>query len=337
MSTQGDQRYAVVFPGQGSLKAGMLASWLERPDTGAYLARLSEAAGWHPGRLEYLGTKAELEEILPTEIAQPLIVAAGVLAYYELVREYELVHHDGEPGRRSFCPAVVAGHSLGELTAAVAAGVLRPTDAVRLAAIRGQAMAAASALEPTGMCVVVGGDAATVASALGASLIPANYNLDFVDGNPRTGQAVVAGRISDLEHLKAAGSRVVRLSVSGAFHTHFMEPAVEAFREAVAAVSPCPPESTLLTNCHGRVVADGGEFLELLAGQIVNPVYWAACMRTMAGVVDEDDVFATPVEPVTMVVEIDPSGKGVLTGLVRKAMPGIPALAVRTPEDLRRL
>jgi [acyl-carrier-protein] S-malonyltransferase len=291
----------------------MLKPWLiNSPNARVRLRMMSQAAGWPPGRLEYLGTRATADEIRPTEIAQPLIVAAGLLALYEMA---------WLSGYRAH---VVVGHSLGELTAAVAAGVLRPLDAVRLAVIRGQAMAEASALEPTGMTAVVGGDLAAVAAFDGLTV--ANYNLDPVPGVPRSSQIVVAGRLSDLERLSTqppTGSRVVPLVVAGAFHTRFMEPAIETVRAAVASVYSSPPEIALLSNRHGRVVTDGAEFLDLLVSQMTAPVCWSACMRTMAEL------------GVTEVVELVPAN--VLTGMVGRAMPGVKTLALRSPEDIARL
>ena len=199
----------VVAPGQGSQTPGFLAPWLESPEAVQHLARLSEATGLD---LADLGTAADAETITRTEIAQPLIVAAGLVAAAALERRIE----------------ATAGHSVGELTAAAIAGVLTEEDAMRLVTVRGSAMAAAAAAEPTGMAAVLGGDETAVVARLAElDLTPANRN--------GAGQIVAAGAVGALDGLRAeppAGARVIPLKVAGAFHTRYMASAVDALASA---------------------------------------------------------------------------------------------------------
>jgi [acyl-carrier-protein] S-malonyltransferase len=287
----------VVAPGQGSQTPGFLTPWLELDGVRARLEAYGEAAGLD---LVALGTTADADTIRRTEIAQPLIVAAGIVAAVALERDI----------------AAVAGHSVGEITAAVVSGVLTDTDGLRLVATRGRAMAAAAAAVPTGMSAVVGGDEATVVERLAAlGLTPANRN--------GGGQIVAAGELAALAALGAeppAGARVIPLQVAGAFHTAYMAPAVDALRDFAATLTPADPAARLWTNRDGSEVTSGRAFLDLLVGQVASPVRWDRCMGSFADA------------GVTGLVELAPAGT--LTGLARRGLKGVPTVAVKTPSDL---
>jgi len=196
----------------------MLSPWLELPGAADRLAAWSTASGLDLARL---GTTASTEEITDTAIAQPLIVAATLLAHEELTKR-------GLPTGKD---TVVAGHSVGEIAAYAIAGVISPDDAVALAATRGAEMAKACADEPTGMSAVLGGDEAEVLARLEQlDLVPANRNA--------AGQIVAAGRLSALDKLAEdppAKARVRALGVAGAFHTEFMASALDGYAAAVDA------------------------------------------------------------------------------------------------------
>jgi [acyl-carrier-protein] S-malonyltransferase len=287
----------VVAPGQGSQKPGFLAPWLELDGVRERLEAYGDAAELD---LISLGTTADADTIRRTEIAQPLIVAAGIVTAAALEREI---------------PAV-AGHSVGEVTAAVVAGVISDADGMRLVATRGRAMAEAAAVVPTGMSAVVGGDEATVLSRLGElGLTPANRN--------GGGQIVAAGELPALDALLAeppSGARVLPLQVAGAFHTAFMAPAVDTLRTFAATLSPTDPTARLWTNRDGSEMSDGGAFLDLLLGQVASPVRWDRCMESFveAGI--------------TGLIELAPAGT--LTGLAKRGLKGVPTVAVKTPSDL---
>ena len=211
---------ALLAPGQGSQAEGMLSPWLELPGAAERLASWSTASGLDLARL---GTTASTEDITDTAIAQPLIVAATLLAHEELTKR-------GLPADKE---VIVAGHSVGEIAAYAIAGVISTDDAVALAATRGAEMAKACASEPTGMSAVLGGDEAEVLARLEQlDLVPANRNA--------AGQVVAAGRLSALDKLAEdppAKARVRALGVAGAFHTEFMASALDGYAAAVQNVA----------------------------------------------------------------------------------------------------
>ncbi|SFS05279.1 [acyl-carrier-protein] S-malonyltransferase [Microbacterium sp. cf046] len=288
-----------VFPGQGSQTPGFLAPWLQLDGAADRLAAYSE---WSGVDLIAAGTEWDADRIRDTQVAQPLIVAASLLSW-------------GALGDRSRI-AGVAGHSVGEFAAAAAAGVLTEEDALRLVGIRGRAMAQAAAAERTGMSAIIGGDeAANVARLDELGLTPANYN--------GGGQLVAAGALDALQTLAAeppAGTRVIPLQVAGAFHTRYMGSAVDALRQAAATVAPADPAVTIWSNSDGSGVAAGAEFLDLLVDQVASPVRWDLCMASFGA------------DGVTGIVELSPAGT--LVGLAKRALRGVPSVAVKTPDDL---
>jgi len=292
----------VVCPGQGSQTPGFLEPWLQNPDFAERLAAMSAPAGTD---LVTAGTVSDADTIRDTAIAQPLIVAAGLLALDALFTD----------GRRDGIGGI-AGHSVGEITAAVGAGVLGSTDALTFVGERGRAMKAAAALAPTGMSAVLGGDEADLLARLAElDLEPANFN--------GGGQIVVAGALDALAALAAeppAKARVIPLQVAGAFHTRHMLPAVQHLDTVSHTLSPQDPTIPLWTNNDGTVVTSGSRFIELLVGQVSSPVRWDLCMQafTDAGV--------------TGIIEVAPAGA--LVGLAKRALRGIPSVAIRTPDDL---
>jgi [acyl-carrier-protein] S-malonyltransferase len=293
----------ITAPGQGAQTPGFLAPWLELPGVTERLGAASELAGCD---LIRLGTTASADEIRDTAVAQPLLLAASLIAAGELAA--------GRP--REILADVVAGHSVGELAAGVLAGVIGADDAIRLIAVRANAMAAASAAEPTGMTAIVGGDSGVVLAAIARhGLTPANINA--------AGQIVAAGALADLEAFAAdppASARLRPLQVAGAFHTRYMNPAVATLREAAVEVAVQDPAITLLSDADGAAVTTGKEWLERIIAQVAAPVRWDLCLRTM------DDL------GVTAIIELPPAGT--LTGLAKRALPGVALLALKTPDQL---
>lgn len=294
----------IAAPGQGAQTPGFLQPWLELPGVAGDLAAWSELAGCD---LVRCGTTVGADEIRDTAIAQPLLVAAAIAIA-------RAAGFTGSAGLTS--GVVVAGHSVGELAAGAIAGAISAQDAMRLVAVRGRAMAAAARNEPTSMTAVLGGDEATVLAALDAfGLTPANIN--------GAGQIVAAGTFSELEAFAAAppaAARLRPLQVAGAFHTHHMAPAVAALREAAADLEADDPAVPLLSNADGEAVKSGTDWLERIVNQVSAPVRWDLCMRTMASL------------HITAMIELPPAGT--LTGLARRALPGVKLLAVKTPDDL---
>lgn len=291
----------VVCPGQGSQTPGFLSPWLEIPGFDARLAKYSEAAGVD---LALHGTFSDADTIRDTAIAQPLIVAAGLLTLEALLED------------RDGALQAVAGHSVGEFTAAVAAGVLQDAEGIALVSARGRAMAEAASLVPTGMSAVIGADEQELLSRLNElGLEPANFN--------GAGQVVVAGALDALAKLSEnppASARVIPLQVAGAFHTKYMQPAVSALSKAASELQASDPDVTLWTNRDGHKVSSGSEFLDLLVQQVASPVRWDKCMNAF----EESGV--------TGIIELAPAGA--LVGLAKRALKGVPTVAVKTPDDL---
>ncbi|HZF88666.1 ACP S-malonyltransferase [Streptomyces sp.] len=289
----------LVAPGQGAQTPGFLTPWLELPGAADRVAAWSDAIGLD---LAHYGTKADADEIRDTAVAQPLLVAAGILSAAAL--------GDVSPG-------AVAGHSVGEITAAQFAGVLDDTAALTLVRKRGLAMAEAAAITETGMSALLGGDPeVSVAHLEKLGLTPANVN--------GAGQIVAAGTLEQLAALnedKPEGVRkIVPLKVAGAFHTHHMAPAVDKLAEAARELTPADPKVPYVSNKDGRTVATGDEVVARLVGQVANPVRWDLCMETFKEL------------GVTALLEVCPGGT--LTGLAKRALPGVKTLALKTPDDL---
>jgi [acyl-carrier-protein] S-malonyltransferase len=288
--------FAVIAPGQGSQTPGMLLPWIADASKAELLRHWSEAIDLD---LLHLGTTADADEIRDTTNAQPLIVAAGLLSAEALDLD----------GKFSF----VAGHSVGEITAAALAGVITPVDALRLVRVRGLEMAKAAAASPSGMSAVLGGDREVVLAAIAeAGLVAANDN--------GGGQIVAAGDLEALANLAPEGARVRALQVAGAFHTHFMAPAVAAFNEFATTITTSDPVVGVLSNRDGRVLNSGHEILERIVSQVANPVRWDLCMATMQ------------VTGITKALEVAPAGT--LVGLLKRAAASIETYALKSPDDL---
>jgi len=287
---------ALIAPGQGSQTPGMLLPWIADPSKAELVRQWSEAIDLD---LLHLGTTADADEIRDTAHAQPLIVAAGLLSAHALDLE----------GKFSF----VAGHSVGEITAAALAGVMTEVDALRLVRVRGLEMAKAAAASPSGMAAVLGGDREIVLAAIAESgLVAANDN--------GGGQIVAAGDVGALANLAPEGARVRALQVAGAFHTHFMSPAVAAFADFASTITTSDPLVGVLSNRDGQVLSSGSEIIERIVSQVANPVRWDLCMSTMQS------------SGVTRALEVAPAGT--LVGLLKRAAEGIAGFAFKSPDDL---
>jgi [acyl-carrier-protein] S-malonyltransferase len=295
---------AIVAPGQGAQTPGFLGPWLTESSFDDRLTWLSAVSGLD---LRHYGTEADAETIRDTAIAQPLLVAAGLLAALELFPRpadaYPLI-------------GVAAGHSVGEITAAAGVGVLSAEQAMVFVRERGRAMAEASAAMPTSMTAVIGGVADEVLAAIEAQgLTAANNN--------GSGQIVAAGTKEQLAKLAADPpyrARLVELSVAGAFHTVHMQPAVARLAKLARAISTHDPRTRLLSNADGQVVHDGRDVLRRLVNQVASPVRWDLCMAAMADL------------GVTGLLEMPPAGT--LTGIAKRNLPGVQLFTLNTPDKL---
>ena len=286
---------ALVAPGQGAQTPGMLEPWIQDPAAKLLVQQWSHEIGLD---LVRLGTTADAEEIKDTANAQPLIVAAGLLGARALNKENNL--------------AFVAGHSVGEITAAALAGVINDLDAMKLVRARGIEMAKAAAIKPAGMAAVLGGDREVVLRAIAdLGLVAANDN--------GAGQIVAAGDLDALAQLAPEGARVRALAVAGAFHTSYMEPAVAPLRALAASLEVQDPKCGVISNKDGAVIRNGREVLDRIVAQISNPVRWDLCMTTLT-------------ENVSGALEVPPAGT--LVGLLKRAAPIVETFALKAVADL---
>jgi [acyl-carrier-protein] S-malonyltransferase len=278
----------------------MLTPWLEQAGAVERLARWSDLTGLD---LVRLGTTADADELRDTAITQPMLTAAALLSGQALLDA-------------GVVPAVVAGHSIGEIPALAVAGVITDDAAMTLAAGRGSAMARAAAAAPTRLAAVLGGDRDEVVAAgeaLGLQLATVNV----------PGQVVLGGPIDALDQLVAAppaGARVRPLEVAGAFHTRAMEPAVEELAKLVADLQPSAPRAQVVANADGAVVADAQELVDRLIAQLTGPVRFDLCLETIAGLSPSG------------IVELAPGGT--LAGMAKRAVPGVPIVALKSVDDL---
>ena len=287
---------ALIAPGQGSQTPGMLTPWITNPDSRDLLASWSQAIDLD---LIHLGTQADADEIRDTANAQPLIVAAGLLSAKDLAVGNAV--------------SFMAGHSVGEITAAALAGVFSEVDALRLVRIRGVEMAKAAHGSESGMSAVLGGVREDVLQAIAdAGLVAANDN--------GGGQIVAAGSLQALSTLAPEGARVRALQVSGAFHTEFMRPALVAFKAFAAEIAVKDSQIGVLSNKDGAPLLSGARILDRIIEQIASPVRWDLCMASMESI------------GVTHAIEIAPAGT--LVGLLKRGAPGIATHAFKSPDDL---
>lgn len=293
--------FVIAAPGQGSQKPGFLEPWLDSPSHRELLHRWSELLGID---LVAHGTTSDQATITDTAIAQPLIVAAGIMTGRALLEALP-----------AGIPLAFAGHSVGEFSAAALSGVLSDEDALSLVALRGRAMAEASAETPTGMSAVLGAEEDTLAPALEeAGLFAANFN--------GAGQVVIAGEkgaLASFQENPPSGVRVIALQVAGAFHTRYMLSAVSTLSEAASQVAVQEANYPLYTNRDGSRVSSEN-VVPYIVDQVARPVRWDLCMESF----DRDGI--------TGMMELAPAGA--LVGLAKRALKGVPTVALNTPDDL---
>jgi [acyl-carrier-protein] S-malonyltransferase len=286
---------AFLYPGQGSQRVGMGAALRATDPTvfDRYLGLADDVAGLPIGRLCLEGPG---DQLIRTEVSQPALFALS-LALTEIAREHGLE------------PRVVAGHSLGEYAAAVAAGALSLEDGMRLVALRGRLMGAVQARRPGAMAAVIGLETGAVAALcrLVGHVVVANHNAP--------GQVVVSGASASVQTLcarvEAAGGRAVRLPVGGAFHSPAMEPVRAALAQHSTTIAWRSVRVPLASNASGALLTDGDAIGAAVVAQVTAPVRWVDCMHAMVAA------------GTTSFLELGPGR--VLTGLVRSLRRDLPA------------
>jgi [acyl-carrier-protein] S-malonyltransferase len=301
--------FAFVFPGQGAQAVGMLDAFGDHPAVRETLAEASAALGEDIGALIRSGPKEALDL---TERTQPVMLTAGIACYRAWL---------AETGR---APAAVAGHSLGEYSALVAAGVLTLSDALPLVRFRAQAMQQAVPVGAGAMAAILGLDAeaivagcAEAATSSGEVVAAANFN------DPK--QTVIAGSRLGVERavelLKARGAkRAVLLAVSAPFHSSLMKPAAEALRERLAGVVLAAPQIAVVNNIDAAVETEPAAIRDALYRQAYGPVRWVEVVRAIRA------------RGIRHIAECGP-GK-VLAGMLRRIDPEIVGAAVVDPATL---
>jgi [acyl-carrier-protein] S-malonyltransferase len=299
---------AFLFPGQGSQRVGMGAELLQsRPDVFERYFERADAASGLPVRERSL--EGPLEELTRTDVAQPALFALS-LAVAELARESGL-HAD-----------FVAGHSLGEYTAAVASGALDAEDGMRLVAQRGRLMADIQSQRPGAMAAIIGLTPEAVEQlcedARDAGIVaPANLN------SPT--QVVVSGEEAAVEKLlelaqQSEAKRAIRLQVGAAFHSELMKPVQAELDRTMDELAWREPDTPLVGNASGAVLRTAPEIRAALVEQIASPVLWTTCVRTLTA------------EGCSTFLELGPGR--VLSGLVRQIEPDAAASAADSPDTL---
>ena len=294
----------IVAPGQGSQTPGMLAPWLELPHFGDRIDWLGTVADVD---LRGHGTTSDADTIRDTAIAQPLIVATGMVSLLELFP------HPADAYSKF---GAAGGHSVGEITVAAASGVLSAEQAIVFVRERAKSMAKSAAVAKTGMAAVLGGDREEVLASI------AKHGLTAANDNG-AGQIVAAGTIEQLAAFEAdppAKAKVRPLAVAGAFHSRHMEPARDELAKLARAMSTHDPRVSVVSNADGQVISSGREVLRRLVAQVAAPVRWDLCMQTFA------DLGATGI------LEMAPAGT--LTGLIKRALPGVATFALKSPDDI---
>ena len=299
---------AFLFPGQGSQKVGMGADLLEaRPDVfDRYLEQADSASGLP---IRKLCLEGPIEELTATEAAQPALFSVS-LGMLDLAREADI------------SPDFVAGHSLGEYTAAVASGAIPADVGIKLVSKRGRLMADIQSERPGGMAAIIGLDADRVSelcehASEAGSVAPANLNTPT--------QIVCSGEEAGVVRLielaeEAEADKAVKLQVGAAFHSELMEPVQKAMAEEMDALEWSDPDVPLCSNASGKLCTTGGEIHEALVAQIASPVLWVECVKTLTG--DGCDTF----------LELG-SGR-TLSGLVRQIDSDVETFSADSPKKL---
>ena len=301
--------FAFVFPGQGSQSVGMLDGWGDHPVVRQTLAEASDALGEDLASLIHTGPKEALDLTTHT---QPVMLAAGVACYRAWRAE-------GGPE-----PAAVAGHSLGEYSALVAAGALSLADALPLVRFRAQAMQRAVPVGAGTMAAVLGLDAATVIAVCAEVVAQSGEVVEAANFNDPT-QTVIAGSIAGVDQacqvLKARGAkRTLMLTVSAPFHSSLMKPAAEALRGRLAAVPFKTPRMPVVNNADVAMPTTPEALRDALVRQACGPVRWVEVMHALRA------------RGLNHIFECGPGR--VLANLARRIDSGLVAGAVHDPASL---
>jgi [acyl-carrier-protein] S-malonyltransferase len=291
----------VVAPGQGSQQPAMFNSWIDNLENKIKLEKYEALSNLD---LIYFGTKATKDEIKNTKVTQPLLTALSLVSFNNLN-----IHNKDS--------IIFAGHSVGEFSASVFSDFMTEDQAMKLVSLRGKFMdESTSGSEPTGMAAILGGDKNEVMNQL------ENYDLFSANINSQS-QIIASGKMSNIDKLirnPIEKTKVIKLDVSGAFHTPFMQKAKERFISEIENETFSNSSCKLLSNSDGNLITDGNDLKNKLSSQLTNSVRWDLCQETMLKL------------GVTGLLEVAPGG--VLSGIAKKAMPQVEIMTIKTPDDI---
>jgi len=291
----------VVAPGQGSQQPAMFNNWIDIPENKIQFEKYESISKLD---LIYFGTKASKDEIKNTRITQPLITALSLVSFKNL----NIVNKNS---------IIFAGHSVGEFSASVFSDFMTEDQAMKLVSLRGKFMdESTSDSEPTGMAAILGGDKDQIIKHLEKfELYAANINSQ--------GQIIASGKVSiinDLINNPIEKTKIIKLDVSGAFHTPFMQIAKEKFISEIENETFNNSNYKLLSNSDGELITDANDLKNKLSNQLTNSVRWDLCQESMLKF------------GVTGLLEVAPGG--VLSGIAKKAMPQVEIMTIKTPGDI---
>ncbi|MCR5537353.1 MAG: ACP S-malonyltransferase [Succinivibrio sp.] len=301
-------QFAAVFPGQGSQAVGMFATFMDHPEVARTYAEANEALGYDLKALTLNGPESELNK---TEVTQPAILTASVAAFRAL------------QAAGAGAPCAVAGHSLGEYSALVAAGVMAFADAVRLVRLRGQAMQEAVPAGVGAMAAVLGLDDEVIVkvcaevSKSGDMVYAANFNTP--------GQVVISGNAEAVKRAcdaftEQGAKRVVPLAVSAPSHCPLMESAALRLKDELEKITLSEAKLDVYVNCSAKPLRQVSELKAALIAQLTEPVRWVQCVKGMQSA------------GAALMVECGPNK--VLSGLIRRIDKSIAVANVNDPASL---
>lgn len=294
---------AIIAPGQGSQSQKMLENWLTDEKIKNYVDEISKALNFD---FAYYGISAKEEEINQTQNTQPLLVLNALISFDKL-------NLNSLQSKRM----VFAGHSVGEIVSYCLSGIISKSDALKISILRGKSMSNNLDYQnKTGMAAILGETDSSLTNLIDS------FDLQIANKNSSQ-QIVVGGLIENINNLidsKPNGIRIIKLSVSAAFHTNFMAKSLQLFQNSIENFDFKDPVNSIISNFDGLEITKGKEAKEKLIGQLTNSVRWDLCQKKFVEM------------GVTGILELCPGG--VLTGISKRENPKIETFAIKNPFDI---
>jgi len=294
---------AIVSPGQGSQSQKMLENWLLDESINDYVKKLSKQLSFD---FIYFGTLAQQDEINQTQNTQPLLVLNSLLSFGKLNLTSQQLEN-----------SVFAGHSVGEIVSYCLSGIISKIEALEISILRGKSMSnQLNSENQTGMAAILG--------ELNENIMNLIETFDLQVANKNSSQqTVVGGKLENINKLidsKPNGVRIIKLSVSAAFHTNFMANSLKIFQKSIENYTFKNPIAKVISNFDGLEITTGNDAMNKLIGQLTNSVRWDLCQKKFIDL------------GVTGILELCPGG--VLTGISKKENPEIETFSIKNPSDI---